>query len=100
MTATTANNKTPLNFSAQTSVLQQAPTSVQSKETNKAWLHFVAGGLVLFALIDIKLSLIFTIFEFSIGGMVGAIVTSPLDVVKTRLQVSTYNFFFFGYQIF
>ncbi|KZT07207.1 mitochondrial carrier [Laetiporus sulphureus 93-53] len=32
---------------------------------SKAWQHFVAGGL---------------------GGMCGAIVTSPFDVVKTRLQ--------------
>lgn len=27
----------------------------------------------------------------SIGGMVGAIVTSPLEVVKTRLQSSQYS---------
>ncbi|PWN37168.1 mitochondrial carrier [Meira miltonrushii] len=35
----------------------------------KGWIHFVAGG---------------------IGGMCGAIVTSPLDVVKTRLQSDMY----------
>ncbi|KAK9469484.1 mitochondrial carrier domain-containing protein [Lipomyces arxii] len=34
------------------------------------WLHFVAGG---------------------IGGMMGAIVTCPLDVVKTRLQSDFYS---------
>ncbi|QRV74068.1 mitochondrial carrier protein [Ceratobasidium sp. AG-Ba] len=36
----------------------------------KSWKHFVAGGL---------------------GGMCGAIVTAPLDVVKTRLQSSLYQ---------
>ncbi|KZT20960.1 mitochondrial carrier [Neolentinus lepideus HHB14362 ss-1] len=36
----------------------------------KSWQHFVAGGL---------------------GGMCGAIVTSPFDVVKTRLQSSLYR---------
>lgn len=36
----------------------------------KGWLHFVAGG---------------------IGGMCGAIITSPLDVVKTRLQSDLYK---------
>ncbi|KAG8693440.1 hypothetical protein FRC08_009109 [Ceratobasidium sp. 394] len=36
----------------------------------KSWRHFVAGGL---------------------GGMCGAIVTAPLDVVKTRLQSSLYE---------
>ncbi|GJJ11180.1 hypothetical protein Clacol_005412 [Clathrus columnatus] len=36
----------------------------------KSWQHFVAGGL---------------------GGMCGAIVTSPFDVVKTRLQSSMFH---------
>lgn len=36
---------------------------------DKSWQHFVAGGL---------------------GGMCGAIVTSPFDVVKTRLQSSMF----------
>ncbi|KAL0954101.1 hypothetical protein HGRIS_005248 [Hohenbuehelia grisea] len=36
----------------------------------KSWRHFVAGGL---------------------GGMCGAIVTSPFDVVKTRLQSSLFQ---------
>jgi len=36
----------------------------------KSWQHFVAGGL---------------------GGMAGAIVTSPFDVVKTRLQSSLFR---------
>ena len=36
----------------------------------KGWLHFVAGGA---------------------GGMCGAVITSPLDVVKTRLQSDLYR---------
>lgn len=36
----------------------------------KKWVHFVAGGF---------------------GGMVGAVVTCPLDVVKTRLQSDVYH---------
>lgn len=36
----------------------------------KSWVHFIAGG---------------------VGGMCGAIVTSPLDVVKTRLQSDMYR---------
>ena len=45
------------------------PPSLEKPKTSwlpaKSWHHFVAGGL---------------------GGMCGAIVTSPFDVVKTRLQ--------------
>lgn len=45
------------------------PDRQQNKSTPK-WVHFVAGG---------------------IGGMVGAVVTCPLDVVKTRLQSDSYH---------
>ncbi|KAI3403683.2 RIM2 [Candida oxycetoniae] len=45
-----------------------AVASTLKRET-KPWVHFVAGG---------------------IGGTVGAVVTCPLDVVKTRLQSDVY----------
>ncbi|PWN39698.1 mitochondrial carrier [Ceraceosorus guamensis] len=44
--------------------------SVRKAVAPPAWLHFAAGGA---------------------GGMCGAIVTSPLDVVKTRLQSDLYR---------
>ncbi|KAJ7595060.1 mitochondrial carrier protein RIM2 [Mycena floridula] len=53
-----------------------SPSSSSSKPQQsslipaKSWQHFVAGGL---------------------GGMCGAIVTSPFDVVKTRLQSSLFR---------
>ncbi|EGO22684.1 mitochondrial carrier protein RIM2 [Serpula lacrymans var. lacrymans S7.9] len=46
------------------------PTATTSLLPAKSWQHFVAGGL---------------------GGMCGAIVTSPFDVVKTRLQSSLFR---------
>lgn len=49
---------------------EKLATSRGSSERTPKWVHFVAGG---------------------IGGMVGAIVTCPLDVVKTRLQLDTYH---------
>ncbi|OAD02473.1 hypothetical protein MUCCIDRAFT_153385 [Mucor lusitanicus CBS 277.49] len=45
------------------------PIASASKET-KSYAHFVAGG---------------------VGGLVGAVCTSPLDVVKTRLQSTFYQ---------
>ncbi|KIK34402.1 hypothetical protein CY34DRAFT_812942 [Suillus luteus UH-Slu-Lm8-n1] len=46
------------------------PTASSSLLPSKSWQHFVAGGL---------------------GGMCGAIITSPFDVVKTRLQSSLFR---------
>ena len=46
-------------------VSNPGPSSLTLKQS---WHHLVAGG---------------------VGGMVGAVVTSPLEVVKTRLQSST-----------
>lgn len=44
--------------------------NAEAKPQTKKWVHFVAGG---------------------IGGMVGAVTTCPLDVVKTRLQSDVYH---------
>ncbi|KAG9304062.1 hypothetical protein G9A89_005972 [Geosiphon pyriformis] len=60
-------------FQGQNHTLQQSNSQItKTKPTvnSKAWLHLVAGG---------------------VGGMMGAIVTCPLDVVKTRLQSSFYS---------
>ncbi|EDK43786.1 mitochondrial carrier protein RIM2 [Lodderomyces elongisporus NRRL YB-4239] len=48
----------------------QTQTSIPQKKETKPWVHFVAGG---------------------VGGTVGAVVTCPLDVVKTRLQSDVYH---------
>lgn len=45
MTVITANNQPTLKFPAQNSVIPQS-NSTRRQKTNKAWLHFVAGGLV------------------------------------------------------
>lgn len=45
-------------------------TKIKPRESVKPWIHFVAGG---------------------IGGMAGAIVTCPFDLVKTRLQSDIYK---------
>ncbi|KAF5379527.1 hypothetical protein D9615_006561 [Tricholomella constricta] len=50
--------------------MSDTPTPRTSFLPAKSWQHFVAGGL---------------------GGMCGAIVTSPFDVVKTRLQSSLFR---------
>ncbi|KAK9457837.1 mitochondrial carrier domain-containing protein [Dipodascopsis uninucleata] len=44
--------------------------AIKAVKASKPWLHFVAGGF---------------------GGMMGAIMTCPLDVVKTRLQSDFYG---------
>ncbi|KAF7309526.1 Mitochondrial carrier protein [Mycena indigotica] len=49
--------------------MAEAPTKL-TFFPDKSWRHFVAGG---------------------VGGMCGAIVTSPFDVVKTRLQSSLFR---------
>ena len=48
----------------------QGTESKTKKPQAGGMVHFVAGG---------------------VGGMLGAIVTSPLEVVKTRMQSSLYN---------
>ncbi|KAK9459948.1 mitochondrial carrier domain-containing protein [Lipomyces oligophaga] len=45
-------------------------SSRRVEQISRPWLHFVAGGF---------------------GGMMGSIITCPLDVVKTRLQSDFYN---------
>ncbi|CAR66303.1 DEHA2F08448p [Debaryomyces hansenii CBS767] len=50
--------------------LEYTKGTIEPKSQTKPWVHFVAGG---------------------IGGMVGAVATCPLDVVKTRLQSDVYH---------
>lgn len=49
---------------------KQESQQIVAERPVKPWVHFVAGGL---------------------AGMVGAIVTSPLDVIKTRMQSDMYR---------
>lgn len=51
-------------------LVQNTPSTKDSIKETKPWVHFVAGG---------------------VGGMAGAILTCPLDVVKTRLQSDVYH---------
>lgn len=50
--------------------MQGAARKIENHPTIKPWVHFVAGG---------------------IGGMAGAVVTCPFDLVKTRLQSDVYQ---------
>jgi hypothetical protein len=58
----------------------------------KSWRHFVAGG---YASIRSSYSFAVTVYTHTcfsrLGGMCGAIITSPFDVVKTRLQSSLFR---------
>ncbi|KAI9730099.1 MAG: hypothetical protein M1834_006091 [Cirrosporium novae-zelandiae] len=59
---------------------------------NKSWVHFVAGGYnPLRDLLCRSLYLTLTGTLYSTGGMTAAILTSPLDVLKTRLQSDFYQ---------
>ena len=59
----------------------------QSKPVAKPWAHFVAGGYAILAH-----GFAFSILTlFSLGGMTSAVLTSPLDVLKTRLQSDFYQ---------
>jgi hypothetical protein len=53
----------------------------------KSWQHFIAGGYAQFNYQPSSSSLTCLFFlSRRLGGMCGAIVTSPFDVVKTRLR--------------
>ena len=51
-------------------IISTGPVATAGPRERKAWAHFVAGGL---------------------GGMTSATLTSPLDVLKTRLQSTFYQ---------
>ncbi|KAL3235309.1 Mitochondrial carrier protein RIM2 [Nakaseomyces bracarensis] len=55
---------------AQPLMLDEEPAKVEPRATVKPWVHFLAGG---------------------VGGMAGAVVTCPFDLVKTRLQSDIYK---------
>ncbi|KAG0664083.1 Pyrimidine nucleotide transporter, mitochondrial [Maudiozyma exigua] len=57
-------------FRESTQLNQIDKNKIETHPTVKPWVHFVAGG---------------------IGGMAGAIVTCPFDLVKTRLQSDVYK---------
>lgn len=73
-----------------------SPPSPVKKLTAPFWVTFVAGGYYFFPPSDegqdlppyLRLSLSHVC---SISGTVGAVLTNPLEVVKTRMQVSSHG---------
>ncbi|SMN19599.1 similar to Saccharomyces cerevisiae YBR192W RIM2 Mitochondrial pyrimidine nucleotide transporter [Maudiozyma saulgeensis] len=66
-----ASDEKSASFRESTQLNQQdTENKIEGHPTVKPWVHFVAGG---------------------IGGMAGAIVTCPFDLVKTRLQSDVYK---------
>jgi len=65
--------------------------STNPSTTSKSWPHFVAGGCALPCRVILQVSLTGPLLLYSLGGMAGAIVTSPFDVVKTRLQSDLFH---------
>ena len=57
----------------------------------KSWQHFVAGGYASCSDVTTSSYKLTLICQPRLGGMCGAIVTSPFDVVKTRLQSSLFR---------
>ena len=69
-----------------------AGTTAPSWLPAKSYYHFIAGGCVHAFSHSLFKSALFKILSFSrLGGMCGAIITSPFDVVKTRLQSSLFQ---------
>ena len=55
------------------------------------FIHIFAGGLVLSKIFVCFFSLIFKSIFKSLAGTIGAVVTNPLEVVKTRFQSSYHH---------
>ena len=82
--------------------LKRATVSMESPVA-KSWAHFLAGGSVILQSVGILLRLggpllrqaapplPLLIRSYSVGGMTSAFLTSPLDVLKTRLQSDYYQ---------
>ncbi|EGG10494.1 uncharacterized protein MELLADRAFT_103103 [Melampsora larici-populina 98AG31] len=68
--SSSSNIPNPLISSTSSTSSQPKPLIPEPKPKPPGWVHFLAGGL---------------------GGMCGATVTAPFDLIKTRLQSSMYH---------